>query len=117
MYFCLNLKYDPSRIANINTVSELLQWPSSVKTRMDRRSTVVVEVASFVGNPVCTSFTMCTLIDPHYHVEGLFLLQINPLSIIVESCCLITFNLCTASSTRCTLLYLLISGVLPFYHS
>ena len=37
---------------NKNTVSGLLQSTEFVKTRLDKLSTVVVEVASFVDNPV-----------------------------------------------------------------
>ena len=39
-------------IGNKNTVSKLLQITEFVKTRLDKLSIVVVEVASFVGNPV-----------------------------------------------------------------
>ena len=40
------------RYTNVNTVNELFLCPSFVKPRPDNSSTVVVEVASFVGNPV-----------------------------------------------------------------
>ena len=39
-------------IENMITVSKLLHCKCFVKTRLDKSSTVVVELASFVGNPV-----------------------------------------------------------------
>ena len=59
MFFDFNLNYDPCQRLKIvlqtliqSVVSELLQCPSFVKTNLDKSSTVVVEVASFVANPV-----------------------------------------------------------------
>ena len=39
-------------IENLDTVSKLLYFTRFVKTRQKERSTVVVEIACFVGNPV-----------------------------------------------------------------
>ena len=65
----------------------------------------------------CTAFTMCTLIDPLYLLEGLFLSLVRFLSIILDSHQLITLSSCTASQACCTLLDPLVSGILPSYHS
>ena len=53
IYGCVDIYKD---IGNKNTVSNLLQSTEFVKTRLDKLSTVVVEVASFVGNPVGLTF-------------------------------------------------------------
>ena len=56
-YFGLCLKSCPfpqfvNNIVNVKAVSELLHCPSFIKPRPDNSSTVVVEGASFLGNPV-----------------------------------------------------------------
>ena len=51
--FCLTLI---KNIGNNNTVSDMLQSTELVKTWLDKLSTVVVEVASIVGNPVYILF-------------------------------------------------------------
>ena len=50
----LYLLSDPFKknIGNKNTVSDQLHSTEFVKTRLDKLSTVAVEVASFMGNPV-----------------------------------------------------------------
>ena len=50
--FCLTLVNIKKNIGNKITVSDLLQSTEFVKTRVVKLSTVVVEVASFLGNPV-----------------------------------------------------------------
>ena len=50
--FCLTLVDIYKKYGEQNTVGDLLQFTEFVKTRLDKLSIVVVEVAFFVGNPV-----------------------------------------------------------------
>ena len=56
--FCLALEDISKKYWETNTVSDLFQSTECVKTRLDKLSTVVVEVTTLVGNPVsiyCTN--------------------------------------------------------------
>ena len=55
-----------NNIANMDTVSKLLQRSSLVKVRLNKSSTVVVKVASIVGNPFCIVHVFKKVITCNY---------------------------------------------------